>query len=361
MRYEINIIKQVLERELSGHKESCFENNIAGYLVDLLKLIGEGGAAASAISVELDSICPTSKCNVTFVDSALDALVRLGEDAQTVLIRMLHSEKMGYYLPKVASALERTGWTPGLDETAVKYWLAKNNENKCLEIGESMVDTILSFAKQDMLHSDVKKASFRTLGRMDDPRATDGLVDLLAQNYSSETRIEIMEALLKKPETRALDSLAVQLSRDLDRVIFNQIIYKLESTNWKPGKPEAGAIYWGAKRQWVKCLEMGRPALKALLRFRPDRDDIETACETLIERDFNTGVDAFHTLLGYNESETKRLESVVQSEEMRWGKSTFPDYALRDNALSGIEDINKMTSRIYKKISLYQENAAQNK
>ena len=44
----------------------------------------------------------------------------------------------------------------------------------------------------------------------------------------------------------------------------------LDGIRWRPGQDEAGATYWSAKREWRRCVEIGRPAVEWLIAMLSD-------------------------------------------------------------------------------------------
>lgn len=47
-----------------------------------------------------------------------------------------------------AEALERLGWQPGQDESAVRYWLAKQEWERCAALGEVAIETLVATLRE---------------------------------------------------------------------------------------------------------------------------------------------------------------------------------------------------------------------
>jgi len=113
-----------------------------------------------------------------------------------------------------AKVLDALGWQPSKDEYGMAYWFAKDNLQKCIEIGLLGVEPLLS----DL---DGKKA------------------------WRSGSSVGNLHNKL-------------WLHR-------SKIIKILDAIGWQPSQDENSITYWIAKREWEKCIEIGTPAIDPLI------------------------------------------------------------------------------------------------
>lgn len=137
---------------------------------------------------------------------AAEALAKIGLSAVGPLVAALedkHAQQTAAY------ALYKLGWKPGAgetDEISAIYWIANNQWQNCIEIGTPALGPL-----------------------------TDALED---------KREDVRQAIAS-----ALDKLG-----------------------WQPGIDEASARYYITKKLWHKCIEIGEPAVEALITVLEDRD-----------------------------------------------------------------------------------------
>lgn len=134
-----------------------------------------------------------------------------------------------------AHSLSRIGWKPGNEEESISFMAAKfidsrNWAQECARIGESAV-VPLTRMLQDRNSSD-KDREFAILS--------------LAE--------------IGSPATSALFSLLN------DNAFRKQAVAALDEVGWAPNKGEAGVIYWLAKGEWDKCVDIGEIAVPLLLK-----------------------------------------------------------------------------------------------
>jgi len=94
-------------------------------------------------------------------EAAAEALGKIGD---TRAVEPLMAALQVWGLSKAAAlALDRLGWQPGQDETATRYWLVKQEWEKCAALGSVAANTCLSLLEesarlgafaQSMLHMD---------------------------------------------------------------------------------------------------------------------------------------------------------------------------------------------------------------
>lgn len=160
----------------------------------------------------------------------------------------------------------------------------------------------------------VCRAAATALGLIGDPRAVEPLIRIAAsQDADQDVRNDAVKALVtlgpgavkplvdslrsRSPNIRqvatetlgqvgspAVEVLVAALGeQDADmRAAATEALGKL---GWQPDKTVAGAIYWADRREWAKCVEIGAPAVEALLAVLRDSNmDVRgAAAGTLIQ------------------------------------------------------------------------------
>jgi HEAT repeat protein len=107
-------------------------------------------------------------------------------------------------------------------------------------------------------------------------RAASGALDALC----GPTAVEALQAGLGHDEPDVREIIVKRMSRigvpavagpletvllDGDPVIRRSAARGLADIGWSPDRPETGAVYWGALREWRKCAECGAPAIPILV------------------------------------------------------------------------------------------------
>jgi HEAT repeat protein len=82
----------------------------------------------------------------------------------------------------------------------------------------------------------------------------------------------------------ALGPLAASLASPSDSM-RKAVIQVLDTLRWQPGRTESGAVYWLAKGEWGKCVEIGAPAVGIILATVKDRgrQTRKTATDALVQ------------------------------------------------------------------------------
>jgi hypothetical protein len=138
--------------------------------------------------------------------AAADALGKTG-DARAVepLITILKDGDKDVR-KAAADALDKLGWKPDLGEDGTWYWIAKKDWRKCAIIGASAVEPLITVLK------------------------------------------------------------------DRDKDVRKVAAYALDKLGWKSDHGEDSAWYWIAKEDWEKCVDIGTPAVDALIFVFMDGD-----------------------------------------------------------------------------------------
>jgi HEAT repeat protein len=157
----------------------------------------------------------------------------------------------------------------------------------------------------------VRKSAAEALGKIGDARAVEPLITTLTYDVMYPVRFAAAAALVQIGDTRgdtpfitafndpneklreaAADALvkigapAVQLLsnvlRDSNWGVGRLAVKVLEKIGWHLGSDEAGAIYWAIKGEWGACINIGAPAVKALIMGLANTDSPKT--RTVIAR-----------------------------------------------------------------------------
>jgi HEAT repeat protein len=145
------------------------------------------------------------------IQSALKSLVSLGEKrAIQPILGLLYNE--GKDIRKeAADALAQLGWQPGQDETAAKYYLARNDYEKCAQIGEPAVETLANALRFQDKPED-KIAVVKALGEIGSQKATQSLLDLISNEGNNLVCIAGIVTLGKIGNPIAVEKLSYRLS-----------------------------------------------------------------------------------------------------------------------------------------------------
>jgi HEAT repeat protein len=101
------------------------------------------------------------------------------------------------------------------------------------------------------------------LGRIGDARAVAPLIAAL-KDGDWHVRGAAAEALGKIGDARAVKPLIPAL-KDGELYVLRAAADALDKMGWRPGHDESGAAYWVAKREWKKCIEMGKLSVDPLI------------------------------------------------------------------------------------------------
>ncbi len=225
--------------------------------------------------------------------TAANALGRIGGDrAIAVLITMLEDEDRNV-CEIAAQSLENQGWQPDKDETGAFYWIAKQQWDKCIEIGKPAVQPLISILMGyydtavyiaviealeqigdeqaiesllrtlDSRYKDVRIAGIKALGQTGNEQGVESLISSL-KDSESEARSAAAKALGQIGSDRAIADLIATLE-DEDRDVRETAAQSLENLDWQPEKDKIGARYWIIKQQWEKCVEIGSPSVGLLI------------------------------------------------------------------------------------------------
>jgi len=250
------------------------------------------------------------------VDSLIEALKDLDSDVRE----------------NVAWALGKIGWKPGNDEERVLYYIAKRDWGGCVKMGSFAVEFLIKRLKDK--NSDVRRSVAWALGVIGDARAVSALIKAL-KDENSVIRIRVAEALGKIGDARAVDALIdalrdwnrdvresvawalgeigdaravealiealkdevsdvrensidalvkiakkdlgvvdklIKALKDKDSDVRRSVAWALDGIGWKSGNDEEKVLYYIAKRDWGRCVEMDGTAVEFLIERLKDKN-----------------------------------------------------------------------------------------
>ncbi len=91
-----------------------------------------------------------------------------------------------------AEALDKLGWKPESKEMEAIYLIAKQEWERCVEIGAPAVEPLIAALKDK--NELVRKAAAEALGKIGDPQAVEPLIDVFKEieGYTGEAEIEAL-------------------------------------------------------------------------------------------------------------------------------------------------------------------------
>ncbi len=112
------------------------------------------------------------------------------------------------------------------------------------------------------------------LGQIRDTRAVEPLIATLGGSYNENLYKYAAEALGKIRDTRAVKPLVDSLNSTTGDARM-AVAVALDKLGWQPDKDETGAVYWIAKGQWDKCVEIGPLAVPKIIGYLKYDEDYE--------------------------------------------------------------------------------------
>ncbi|MGD2177949.1 MAG: HEAT repeat domain-containing protein, partial [Anaerolineae bacterium] len=137
-----------------------------------------------------------------------------------------------------ADALDEIGWKPDRGRGGAAYWIAKEEWDKCVEIGQPAAGPLISALRVTKWRGGAATA-LRSLKW--GPDAGEAL---------AEHRDTMVRLLKESDQSRVPDA----------------AVHVLEAIGWEPDEGEAGGAYWAVKEDWDRCVAIGQPAVPALTR-----------------------------------------------------------------------------------------------
>jgi HEAT repeat protein len=148
----------------------------------------------------------------TVRQAAIDALAVMGAQNEGLLLDALVDDSKPIRQGALA-ALEGHGYAPRPDALGARYWIAKQQWDKVVEIGWAAVEPLIAAVADD----DLAAGAAGALGRIGDARALPALLPLVA-HANEAVRLATVNALSVLAQPEALPSLIVALSDKAETV-----------------------------------------------------------------------------------------------------------------------------------------------
>jgi len=225
------------------------------------------------------------------------------------------------------NTLDVLAWRPGVNEIGAWYWALKNNLEKCIQIGPAAVGPLLKLL--DQKEKDIQGEIITTLGVIGDESALNGLLGLL-NHADYERRKTILEALGDFKQAATVDvliealgdkNLANTAAKSLEQVggpavaALTRILAApdrkmrlhaaeiLEKLKWKPESDGQMTLFWIARQDWKKCVDVGVGAVEMLIGELGQEDTCVEATRALVEiGDTRAVIPIIHALTGKSSS-----------------------------------------------------------
>jgi HEAT repeat protein len=274
---------------------------------------------APAVEPLIDSL---GHFNKAVRELAAWALGRIGDPrAVEPLIAATADQERGVCTAAL-EALDKLAWKPGRTEAGAVYWITKGDWDECAKIGASAVKPLVFLLGGS--DEDARQGAVGALAKIGDP-AVKPLIAILgdedeAAGAAAETlakigspavkpliaalgdedeamRVAVIDTLAKLGDASAIDPLIAALG-DQHEDVRMAAVRALEELAWKPGRTEAGAVYWITKGNWDECANIGGPAVGPLMGILRGRDkDAQKAAATALAAIGQPAVAALATTL----------------------------------------------------------------
>ncbi len=202
-----------------------------------------------------------------------------------------------------------------IENPAIKPLLAALRDDKSevrdksakalIEIGGDSVIQSLIVALEDK-HSYTREIAAESLGRIGDRCAVESLVAALGDT-DWEVREQAAEALGRLRDSQAVGSLVAALKDD-DSDVRQRAAESLDRFGWQPENESDRQLYFIAKRDWDKCVELDGATVKTLVSVLKDKNPQvrKKATETLVRIGGLRTVEPLIIALKYENSDIRR-------------------------------------------------------
>jgi HEAT repeat protein len=144
--------------------------------------------------------------------------VKIGKPAVEPLIEALR-DKNSNIRKKAAETLDKIGWEPKTGVEKAIYFVAKQNWNKCVTIGQPALGPLIKALRDK--NSNIREKAAETLGRIGDRRAVEPLIKALGDE-NLNVREKAAEALGYMGDSRAVEPLIIVALKDEDWWVRNK-------------------------------------------------------------------------------------------------------------------------------------------
>jgi HEAT repeat protein len=115
----------------------------------------------------------------------------------------------------------------------------------------------------------VRRIAAEALGRFREERTVDPLIDLLKAHlpYDDEPYVRVCQEAIRSlgrlGDWRAVEPL-LNVFGSANEDLRREAADALDKIGWRPDTGQAGASYWAARHDWLKCIDIGGPAVVPL-------------------------------------------------------------------------------------------------
>ena len=209
--------------------------------------------------------------------TAVDALGQIGDERAVKPLIAALNDKDEEVRKSVICALGKIGDKRAVEQLVEatlkdeKKIVSDAASTELMRFGNGAVEPLIAALKHNAF--EVFRKAAGALGKIGDKRAVEPLIAALKQGKGTEAAAS---ALGKIGDKRAVEPLIEKL-KDSGVYVRSSVFLALEKLGWQPDKDWVGAVYYIAKRQWYKCIEIGHPAVEPLVKA------LEVATEELTD------------------------------------------------------------------------------
>lgn len=252
-----------LMKMLMGDDES-----IRYMAIEPLGIIGEFEGNVKPVPLLLDAL----KSNNNHIRGyAADALGRIGDvRAVEPLIEALKDDDKLHVLPSAVVALGKIGDPRAVKPLISLLWDEEINIDASISlrsIGSPAAQHLIEALDSDDI--EVRRRAIWCLGDIKDKSVVE---PLLAALNDKEVSKEAARALERMQNPEATDHLLNALVTEQKKSVREVIAFALDGGDWTPDASKEGAAYWIAKHLCERCIEIGEPAVEMLIPVLKYRD-----------------------------------------------------------------------------------------
>jgi HEAT repeat protein len=163
-------------------------------------------------------------------EAIVEALGKLGDKRAIPSLITALKDKNSWVRKAAAEALDKLDWKPKDDTQKALYFIAKREWNKCIKLGKVVIEPLSSILKDENWL--IRREVVVTLGKIGNKKAIKPLI-LALKDYDGDVRAKAAEAL--------------------------------DKLGWEPTDTTEKVFYFVAKKEWDRCVEIGKPAVEPLI------------------------------------------------------------------------------------------------
>ncbi len=238
-------------------------------------LVKLGRPAAVAVTSLIQNVDPEVRL------IAVETLKKIGDPNQADALRTALQDKDSRVRRTAAQALDSINRLPITEQEQVNYWIATQQWQNCVALGEPAVEPLISVLKSedDGAMGATQQAAAEALQEIGAP-AVKSLIPLL--NSEDITLRQIAAIVLGKiGHPQAIPPLLEAL-QNAELPARPVLVASLDKLNWQPDNSDAGAIYWVTKQNWDNCVAVGEAAVEPLVKIIKDKDTQPAVYENVV-------------------------------------------------------------------------------